>query len=266
MDGTLEDSQPVELYEFVTPYQTYRYTSDKITQSVSGNSYEPIAGLTRSNFKIGTQDDDRDEIKVSMPVSTQVAQDWGFEATPPELKMTITRIDRAGGSPVPLWVGPVNSINIKKNIAEFRCLTRFSNILQDNLPTLMVQNQCNHVLFDSRCKVSRAANSFTANVTNVNGREITLDVAGPFADSRLISGEVLVLSTGERRTIVSKSGTLVTVNYAMNVNVSDSVELASGCDHGWFSDCVNLYNNQVNYGGFPFLKGESANIFRNGIQ
>lgn len=265
MEDTIQDSQPIELYEFSSNFQSYYYTSDNNSHSYGGQTYIPIPGLDRTSILIGTQEDDRDEIEISVPLSAQVALDWSFDITPPDLECTIRRLDRSGGAYI-LWKGPVSSIKVKGHLSYFKCPTRFSNILQGNIPTVMVQSQCNHVLYDSLCAVSRVANSYTTTVSSVNGREITLNSAGGLGDSHFISGEILVTSTGERRTIFSKTSNVIVVNYSMIINPGDTVELAAGCDRSWNSSngCLK-FSNQENFGGFPFVPGESKNIFVVGI-
>lgn len=267
MEDTVDNSQPIEVYEFVGSYQTYRYTSDILSHTVSSSTYTPLPGLERSSLKLGTHEDDRDEIAIKMPVGTDVASDYAFQITPPNLEIIIRRVDRSGGTVELLWRGPVAAITVSKNIATFKCPSKFSSILQARIPTVMVQPQCNHRLYDSMCQVSRAANSYTTTVTNINGRVITLASAGSLGDTHFIGGELLG-PLDERRTIVGKSGTAVTVGYLFGkLEVGDTVELAAGCDHGWISaqGCPK-FSNQANFGGFPFIPGEANNVFIVGLR
>lgn len=268
MEDTTDNSQPVEIYEFNGTYQTFTYTSDNLPHTTMGQTFVPIAGLERSNLKIGTQEDDRDELTVSMPVATPVAANYAFQTTPPRLSINIWRMDRSGGSVELLWKGPVSAITVSKHIATFRCPSNFSNILQARVPTIMVQPQCNHVLYDERCKVSRSANRVVTTVTAINGRAITLASTGSFPTAHFIGGEMVATEFDERRSIVQKSGNVVTVSYLFGkLEVGDPVEIVAGCDHGWFSSqgCPK-FSNQENFGGFPFTPGESNNVFVVGLK
>lgn len=267
MEDTIDQSQPVELYEFIGSYQTYRYTSDLVPHTVSSQTYTPLAGLERGSQKIGTHEDDKDELTVSMPIGTDVASAYAFQVTPPNLEIVLRRLDRGGGGATLMWRGPVNSITVKGYVATFKCPSKFSSLLSSRVPTIMVQPQCNHILYDSMCKVSRAANTVNTTVTNVNGRAITLASVGSFAAGHFIGGELVVPAVDERRTVVSVSGSIVTVGYAFgNINVGNSVSLSAGCDHGWSSaqGCTK-FSNQVNFGGFPFTPGEQNNVFVVGL-
>lgn len=266
-EDSLDDSQPVELYEFIGSYATFRYTSDLLSHIVSGNTYLPISGLSRSSLKIGTHESDKDELSVMMPVSVDIATQYAFQVTPPRLEIVLRRIDRAGGAATLLWRGPVQSITVKGDTATFKCPSKFSSMLSSRIPTIMVQPQCNHRLYDSMCKVSRAANSYTTTVTNINGRQITVASAGSLGDSTFVGGEMLCAAIDERRTITAKSGNVITVGYLFGgLSVGNSVELAAGCDHGWTSaNGCTKFNNHPNFGGFPFTPGESNNVFIVGL-
>lgn len=263
---TLEDSQPVELYEFSSPYNTYYYTSDVISWNIDSHDYLPISGLERGAILIGTHENDKDSLKIKIPLSTDVAQDWAFDVTPPNLLITIKRLDRAGGGTYTIWKGKVSSVSVEKHLVVFNCPSRFSAILNAKVPTVNVQQQCNHILFDNRCQVVRADYSFTAEVTAINGRTITLDNDEASDDDDFTNGEILVLSTGERKTISSKGGYTVTTIYELIVEVGDTVEITQGCNHLRDStQGCQKFNNKPNYGGFLYIAGEDKNPFQVGI-
>lgn len=263
---SLDDSQPVELYEFSSPYTNHYHTSDVIAWSADSKTYTPISGLERSSILVGTHENDKDSLKIKMPLSTDVAQEWAFDITPPDLQITIKRLDRAGGGTYVIWKGKVSSVSVEKHLVVFTCPSRFSAILNAKVPTVNIQQQCNHVLFDARCQVNRASYSFTAEVTSIFGRTIVLDSDGPANDADYVNGEVLVLSTGERKTISSKGGNLIKTIYELIVEVGDVVEITQGCNHLRDSpQGCQKFNNKANYGGFLYIAGEDKNIFRVGI-
>lgn len=269
MEDTIDQSQPVELYEFISSYDNYYYTSDNVTHVYSGKTYVPLPGLERSSLRIGTQDDDRNELSVSMPITAEVAINYAFQITPPSLQIVLKRFDRATGTPVQMWKGPVGSTGVSKDIATFKCPNVFSNMLQARIPTIMVQPQCNHALYDERCKVPRASHTVNTTVTNVNGRAITVASLGSHSSSHFVYGEMVVPAHNEHRTIVSAAGNVLTVSYLFGrLEIGDSIEIAAGCDHGFDSPngCMKFGPNWPNFGGFPWVPGEFNNVFRTGIQ
>lgn len=263
---SLDDSQPIELYEFTSLYQSYFYTSDILQQSADSHTYQPLSGLERSSITVGTHENDKDELKVKVPLTSQIAIDWAFGETPPDMELSIKRLDRAGGSTYLIWKGRVSTIEIQKHLAVMKCPTRFVSILNGKVPTILIQQQCNHVLFDEMCKVDRDDYKFTSTVAAVNGSLVTLDDLGSELDVFYTNGELLNLETGERRTISAKTSYVVKLIYSMNISVGDSVEVTLGCDHIRESpQGCQKFNNLPNFGGFPYIPGEDKNIFQVGI-
>jgi len=62
---------------------------------------------------------------------------------------------------------------------------------------------------------------------------------------------------GERRTIVSHVGSVITINFKMIELVStDTVDAYPGCD-GRIETCRDKYDNIANFLGFPFIPDEN---------
>jgi uncharacterized phage protein (TIGR02218 family) len=263
---TLDDSQPVELFEFVSDFATYRYTSNLLNVVADSNTFLALSGLERGAIQIGTHENDKDEIKISMPIDVDVAIAWAFETIPPKISITIKRLDRAGGSTYVIWKGAVTSIEVEDFVAVFRCRTRFTSVLTLTVPNILVQPQCNHNLFDSRCRVTRTAYSFITTVSNIVDRVVTLATAGPSVDANYAGGELVKIGTNYRRSIASKAGAVVTLTYDMDLTIGDSVQVTQGCDKSWSGPqgCVK-FANQPNFGAFPYVPGEDKNIFTVGV-
>lgn len=266
---TLENSQPVELYEFVSDFQSYYYTSDNKTWVVDSKTYLPI-NLRRSSIKIGSHKDEKDEVEIEVPVDVDVAIAWAFSQSPPSLEVTIKRIDRANTTSYTMWKGPVSIIKIKGYFAIFKCPTRFTSILSSSVPVVQIQWQCNHTLFDDMCGVDRSSYSYTTTISSISSDGLTIGLAsaGTGSNADYVGGEFLNTDTGERRTIVSKTGTSINLNYPMTQSVSDNVEVTQGCDHSWGplspQGCAK-FSNLPNYGGFFSVPGEDRNFFQTGF-
>lgn len=271
---TIDDSQPVELYEFSSVNGNFYFTSDVLDWSADGNTYLSVSGLTRTKIAIGTQDNDKNELTVSIPTSVQVAYAWAFAVLPPQMDITIKRVDREGGGTYIIWKGKVSTIEVLENMAMFRCPTRFSSILTARVPTVVIQPQCNHILYDSRCGLNRNDYKYTADVTSVVGSILFIDISLPASNGTFgpnndfLNGEVVRLLTGERRTITGTNftGTSVTISYPLEIEVGESIEITEGCDHLQLSNygCFK-FNNLVNFGAFPLVPGEDKNIFTSGV-
>lgn len=265
-ETSIHDGEPIECYEFVGSYKTYRYTSGDLPVTVNGSVFTPVP-IRRSNVKAGVYDEDNIKIDVEMPISVALVKDYGFQITPPRLMLTVYRVHRGTDYATDFaifWKGLITTFSITNNKATITIPSIFGDAMSGNVPSVYYQSPCNHVLFDSGCKISRAANTVVTTVVAVDGNNVQIASAGGFPDGAFIGGEVADTSHNDRRMIVAHAADLLTVNYPFsNLLVGTTVEVTRGCDHGFNSDCKNKFNNQINHGGFPFIP--AINPFQDGI-
>lgn len=248
---------PIEGYRFVGPNSTeYRYTSTERDVTINGLLYSATDPVARTAIRTGTQEDDNLYVDITLPIDVQVVQDYAFDVSPAYLTLTIYRYHE-GTDPaadwVIIWKGPVKSFSVTGKEARARVASLFSTLLQCEVPNRYYQFPCNHVLYDPRCKISDVAFKTTTTVsTIVDATALTVADDG-FADSYLTAGEIIRVSTGERRTIVDNVANQITYVFPFhNIQAGDSVQLRAGCDHS-FVTCGSKFSNQVNYGGFPYI-------------
>jgi uncharacterized phage protein (TIGR02218 family) len=261
------DSAPIELFEFVGTFRTYRMTSASTEYTYNEERYTPIAGLDRSEVDLAIHSEDQAELEIAIPSSTSIVKDHALQDTPPDLDFTLYRVQRDTGDAVIYFRGSVTQIKIDGDKAKLLVPSRFREVLANTIPTVFVQAPCNHVLFDQRCKVSRAANSHNTEIVSVSDRTIEVDSTGAFGADFFVGGELIITATGERRTIVSQTGSIMEINFEFNkVTSGDAISIAAGCDHGYTSTggCPK-FANQLNFGGCPFVPGQSNNVFSTGI-
>lgn len=262
-EQSVQDGAPYELYEWIGSYTNYYMTSDSIPHTYNGRIYLPVAGLKRSTIKAPSYDEDSTDVTITMPMTAQLVKDYGFQSTPPDLQLNLYRFQRGATTSVVYWTGPVSGISIDNELGTITVPAMFGNVLRGDLPSVYIQPPCNNILFDARCKINRAANAVSTTVLAVNGLVITVASAGGFPAGWFIGGEVVMTDHNERRMILAQSGVgasaQFTVNYAFaNLKPGMSIEIASGCDHSYTS--VNgcpKYSNEKNFGGMPFVPGES---------
>src|SRR5574337_1098682 len=183
-ETSMHDSEPIECYEFVGSYKTYLYTSGDLPVSVNGRVFAPIP-ITRTNVKAGTHNEDNLDIRIEMPITTALVKDYGFQITPPRLRLTIYRVHRGtnyASDYAIYWTGDITSINISNNKASFTIPSVFGNAMAGTIPSVSYQTPCNHVLFDSGCKISRAANMVTTTVVTASGNSVQIASSGAFPD------------------------------------------------------------------------------------
>lgn len=266
-EESVGDSAPFELYEFVGSYRNYYMTSDVLAHVFNSATYNPVPGLKRSTLKVGTHEDDNVDMTVTLPITEQIVKDYAFQTTPPSLVLTIYRRQRDAATWVAYWKGPIASISVDDEFVTFRTPSKFGSMLSGNIPNVYVQPPCNNVLFDERCKVSRVSNSLDTQVSAVEGRNISIPSLGGFPDGWFIGGEIAIPARNERRMIVAQAVAILTVNYEFaRISVGTSVQVTAGCDHSYngANGCPK-FNNQPNFGGCPFVPGESNNVFQSGV-
>lgn len=273
-EKSVRGGQPTELYKLVGTYETYYYSSGVRNVvfddgSLDGNG-DPIGPQTyvavpiqRSEVVAGTQDDDGLDITIQLPATTPVVIAYGFQSTPPSLNLTIYRYHSLNAF-VPYWVGPVSAFKTQDGVTSIQSTSDLANALATDFPNVYFQGPCNLILFDIRCKQIEANWSGAANVTAIsaNGLTVTVDAIPHGAtdtdlDGQLVGG-VLENAKNEARMIISQVAGVITVNFPFaNLQVGDAVQLIAGCDHAYAGDCLTKFDNQINYGGFPFISANN---------
>ena len=242
------DGEPIECYEFVGSYKTYRYTSGDLAVTVNGNVFEP-ALIKRSNVKVGTHNEDNIDLNIEMPISLQVAKDNAFQTTPPRLALTLYRVHRGSNYALDFsvyWTGNVYTWEIDGESCTVKVPSVFGSALSGNVPSIFYQAPCNHILFDSGCKISRAANKVTTTVTDITGLVVQVASIAPFLSGEFIGGEIADIAHNDRKMIVLHASNLLTVNYPFNsLQIGATVEITRGCDHAFEGHCKTRYVNRA---------------------
>jgi uncharacterized phage protein (TIGR02218 family) len=255
-ESGVHTGQPIECFEFVTTFETYRYTSYDREIVVASKTFEPLA-MKRTPLRIGSSEEDSLDVQVEIPQTCKLAKDSAYVLTPPRIDLTIYRAHLGTDLDtdyVVYWKGPVASITLSANKALFRIPGQFANALAGHVPGSFYQSPCNHVLFDGGCKVIRADFMVNTTVVGVAGLVIELDDIDGRPDHFYEGGELVNLSTGERRMITTQFGPLLTVTSPFGSLVAgDNVQATAGCDHAFLGDCKNKFDNNVNFGGFPYI-------------
>jgi hypothetical protein len=148
------------------------------------------------------------------------------------------------------WTGLVRGFDISGRRAKIQVPSIFSLALQNEAPNVYFQTPCNHTLYNSHCGVNRADHVFSAVVQAVASLAISLTLE-PTTANDLRAGEIVNLRNGERRLILSNSGTTINIGYPfVDILAGDNVQLARGCDHGGRNgDCKIKFDNYINFGG-----------------
>jgi uncharacterized phage protein (TIGR02218 family) len=254
IEESVASGLPVEAYEFVGTYTTYRYTNADRPISFFGQTYQP-SPIKREEAVSGDQSQDGVEMVIEIPQTEDIVRDYVFGISPPDLNLTVYRCHLGLDftvDPVIFWKGPVTGFNLDTDICKIRIPSILENVFSGNMPNFFYQQSCNNTLFDNRCGLIKSSFTITASVLSMSGNQITVDDDG-YADSFLKSGIIAIPSFNEKRLILDNISNVITVVLPFsNLVVSDTVELSVGCDHS-FATCKSKFSNGRRFGGFPYI-------------
>lgn len=256
-DRSVQDGQPVEFYKFSGMFGAFRYTTEPEPAICAGEVYYPIeGGISRSHIEIGPVVSSPISMDFTLPANSEVAKLYCFKTSPEELKVEVFRAHRGDDWNTDYeveWIGHGLDTTVSGRSAVIRTGSLLQTKLQGNVASVYYQRMCNHILFDERCKVDRAAWTYSATVTKVQNQLITVDDDLANNDD-LKAGEIVVARTGEKRGIHSNTNNIIAISYPfIDIEVGDTVEITFGCDHKRTGHCKQRFNNVANYGGFDFI-------------
>lgn len=248
-ERSVTSSRPVELYEFTAPSTTYRYVSNYHTDySFGGDTYTLVA--IRRSAIAGTSQNDPPAVDIDCDSDLDVVQDF-LRDQERSLVLKITRVQQVSGESRVVWEGAVAAITVEGDRGKIRSHSSFGSRLDSAISGVSFQPLCNHRLYDDRCAILESNHRTVTTVSSITD-STTIVVAAVGSDTHK-DGELIHVSSGERRLIVDQSGTTLTISSPFPaIAVSDSVQVLAGCDHT-VQTCRDTFANVVNFGGHPYV-------------
>lgn len=269
-----ETGRPVELYRFVQGGSTFEYTSAEDQLIVGSLTYDPE---TIARGKINQSPSDRKAVlELTVPSSNLFATRFKASTPAARAQVTISRIQR-GDFPTPevvtIFEGYVAAVSFEEDgqVAKIAC-TPVTAAQSRPVPRFSYQGLCNHVLFDTACKVSSADSRwrFNGTVSAVTGSVITVTGASGFGANWWVGGFMEINGGDDSRLILSQSGDDLQLLLPFPASlVGATVLVFAGCDHTMtvcdvkFNTPEDTQSNIINYGGFGFVP--TKNPFETGI-
>lgn len=267
-----EIGQPVRLFEF-----TYGTGSgDRYLYNSSDRDIE-FDGDTYTAFPISMQELKRGIRPTSNPVEIRVPSNSPmsllFDGTPPR-RVILVRVFQ-GHLPNEgesddlstderfslLYSGNVIERQKKDETASLTCESFGLGLKRPGL-TRFYSRECPFVLYGPRCQADKPSASFTATVSEVSGRQITVD------DDNWHNGNDLANFIGglvewsgpqgtETRTIMGATATTIRVDSPVSgLSEDDPLTVVFGCART-MTACRDVHDNIVNFGGTPFVPREN---------
>lgn len=249
-ENSLHSGQPVELYRFALGTTVWRHTSARDAVTYNGEQYIP-APIRRSEIE-QTQEFGRAMLNLEAALDIGVVQ--SFIVTPPDgvLSLTIFRqhLSDPGTEFITWWKGRVVSVVFSGVTVQMRCEPIFTTLKRSGRRA-NYQINCRHPLYHGGCKVNAADYKTAGIVESVAGLEVTASVFLPKPIAWFVGGRLM--AAGAQRMIVASSGGAVTLSAPIPcLKAGDAFEAYPGCDHT-LATCAAKFDNQLNYGGFPYI-------------
>lgn len=259
-ETSVDQGEPIELFEFVTPTETFRYTSWIRDVQIYSDTYQAIP-IQRGNVQ-GAAASDIAAVVVELPVNNRMVEAYAFDIAPRSLQCVIKRMHSLTGEIVVYWKGAVTSISVAGRTAKLQIPSRFTTAMKAEVPNVYYQTMCNHVLYSGRCGLNRDDYKLVTTVASYSAKTLVTVSNGGYPDGAFKAGEVLRLADGERRLIVGHAANTMILNFPFREMLEgDELNLFLGCDH-LPATCRDKFNNVINGSFHPFIP--TSNLFETG--
>ena len=254
--------RPVTLYHFrygPAPQAYYAYTDGEKTEMFDGVPHAPIP-IKRSAIQ-ATGSLDKNALTITTPIDSELAD--LFRIYPPSQMVVLTIRQRHIGDEDALlaWTGRILSVERRDSEAIFTCEPINSSMRRTGLRR-HYQYGCPHPLYSPgpyQCRADKSKATISRPVLAVpyaNQIEMQPGWNGAIAAEKYNGGlfEWDTKIGPELRTImrVVDGKVLVLNGPVRELEVNQEARISLGCNHQT-SDCTNLHNNILNYGGQPFI-------------
>lgn len=259
-----DQGSPIEIYEFLLGGEAFRFTTDEVERVVDALTYEP-AEISRSRITLGPEQRS-DVLEIELPSSNPLVQRYINSVPGQRANLTIRRFHRLDGDDetIVVFKGVIRSAGFTLNGSTSRIAAiPLTAALSRTIPRFTYQGLCNHVLYDTRCKVVQNNFRLQANVSVVSGDEITVPGAAGFGADFFVGGFVS-FGAVDFRMVLAQTGDVLRLLLPFETSpLNQQVDVFAGCDHT-LATCDAKFDNVINYGGNNFVP--LKDIFRNGLQ
>lgn len=266
-----ESASPVEIYLITQGSDVFRFTTADEDQVVDSQTYTAESGMSRTRIQY-SPNARKQAIGISFKANNSYISRYIGVQPSATARVVISRFHR-NDTPTPevvrIFEGVVRAVTFEGDGFTAQAdVVPESGLINKPLPLYTHQSQCNHVLFDTRCKVNQLNFQFSGTVTAVSSDGITLTVAGIDAAKGVgfaTSGRVELTGGSDFRTVQEHSATdqIKILSPFRESPLNTTVTVTAGCDHS-IQVCKSKFDNVVNFGGFAFVP--DRNIFERGVQ
>lgn len=269
-----ETGAPIEIYRFDLGADTFEYTSAEDDQVVSTITYSAIP-IQRGPIS-HRSGESQEPLTITVPGDNEFAIKYISNVPGVQAFVTIQRFHRTD-TPTPqvitVFEGFVQSVAFVEQAKEARIAVAPTESARSRpIPRFTYQGLCNHILYDSGCKVNKDDVAFklsSGSVTVISGNDITVPGAAAFGDGWFTGGYVELLSGTDFRLVLNHVGDVLTLLLPFPTDAESTVNVYAGCDHSIatcnskFFTSEDVTSNVINFGGYAFVP--TRNPFESGL-
>jgi uncharacterized phage protein (TIGR02218 family) len=253
---SVDDGQPIELYEIVYSTEIWRYTTADRPVVIDFLTYEPLP------IKRGTIAPTGDASTSNLVVELAKESPLGrlFLIQPPSEVITITIFSKhfQDAEFTVIWKGRITNCEFSDPFLKFNCESIFSSLQRVGIPRRFSVG-CTHDLYGNGCRVTREAYRLDGVVLTMDGVDLTTGAAGALPDGYFAGGYMTwvhnVRGNLESRMIIYSQGDIGLIRLVAVPNglgLGQEIKIYAGCDHKQ-ATCHNKFGNVINFGGQPYI-------------
>lgn len=259
-ERSLDDGQPIRLYEFIHGQTAWRYCSGDRDQFVQTKTWASLAGGITDSGVRQSGDPTSDALTIEAPGDLPVVD--LFRAAPPTEEVVVTVRTLHSGDPEALvtWSGSLSDANRRGlDRVELVCQSLLASMARGGL-SLSWERACPYATYDHNCGANRELFKTSGTLLTVGGATVEAAAFGAHPDGWFTGGFIeWTTATGvrERRFVKAHAGPVLTLlGGSAGLSVGLAVDAYAGDDRS-AATCRDKFGNLDNHGGMPSLPGKS---------
>lgn len=256
LERSIEGSKPLEVYSFSLGTDEFRFTSADDDVTLSGDIF-PVESISRNNVATG-QDERGKILEVTVPITNIFAAQYLLIPPGQRATCTVRRLQRdetpTFDTQELVFKGFVQSVRFPDDAIAVIAVQTLEASVSRTIPRFTFQGLCNHILYDDQCLVDPNLHNIvsalvTAEVDN------TITVTGAAASgNKFAGGYVRPTGVTDFRLVLEQSGDVLTLQLPFAKSVlSQTVDAFAGCNHVVDGDCLLVFDNVPEFGGYAFV-------------
>jgi uncharacterized phage protein (TIGR02218 family) len=254
----LDTGKPVRLYDFSYGTTHWRYTSASVDVAYGGYTWESVA-ISDDGIR-QTGETSAEALAITAPRDIAPAQKFIGITPTREIAVKIRDLHQGDGEAIICWVGHVQQVGWPEiDRCKITCQSLSASMARNGL-RLCWMRSCPHTLGDSQCRVLLSSYKVSTSVQSFDGSSITTLAVATQAEDYYSAGYIEWVdawgATDQRMIELHSGSTLQLLGGTSGLSLGLSINVFPGCAR--IAEVCNIkFNNMPNYGGHPYIPGES---------